>query len=29
VQHAGTITFKNVTINPAKAAPSLNSRPNN
>ncbi len=29
VQHAGTITFKNVTVNPAKVAPSLNSRPNN
>jgi len=27
VQHAGTITFRNVTINPAKAAPSLNSVP--
>ena len=27
VQHAGTITFQNVTINPAQAAPSLNSVP--
>ncbi len=27
VQHAGTITFSNVTINPAKAARSLNSVP--
>ena len=27
VQHAGTITLNNVTITPAKAAPSLNSRP--
>ncbi len=27
VQHAGTITFQNVTVNPAQAAPSLNSRP--
>jgi unsaturated rhamnogalacturonyl hydrolase len=29
VQHAGTITFKNVTVNPAKVGRSLNSRPNN
>lgn len=27
VQHAGKITFNRVTINPAKMAPSLNSRP--
>ncbi len=27
VQHAGTITFRNVTVNPAKAARSLNSVP--
>jgi unsaturated rhamnogalacturonyl hydrolase len=27
VQHAGTITFQNVTVTPAKSAPSLNSRP--
>ena len=27
VQHAGTITFQNVTVNPAQAAPSLNSVP--
>ncbi|HVZ62995.1 MAG TPA: glycoside hydrolase family 88 protein [Lacunisphaera sp.] len=29
VQHAGTITFRNVTVNPAKVARSLNSRPAN
>jgi len=29
VQHAGTITFKNVTVNPAKIPAGLNSRPAN
>jgi hypothetical protein len=29
LQHAGSITFNNVTIEPATKARSLNSRPNN
>jgi len=29
VQHAGTITFKRVIVNPAKQSQSLNSRPTN